>query len=264
MSNSRKIKPGMRFNPYKMFTGSLVPNAIMRRKDLTSTQKLLWARLSQYSGNNGQVYPALETLARELGISKSQVRRDLRIMEDKGLIKRELRIGRSSKYHFLWHECFEEQEGGQQMNRGESTDNPSPGQHTDSKYNNEKKKKKKTRKTSTRQHRFLSEEEKRYIHIKTEYEFHQGKIRTRKGAYKNGLKTKALNGELKIHDFEKISQWYDLQEQQLREEIASKGNAINFNKYNSFDVSKISKKTVPRKGPKKVQLEETERLLSMN
>ena len=46
------MKVGEVFNPYGMFVGSFVPNTLLRYKGLSSTAKLLWARLAQYAGKN--------------------------------------------------------------------------------------------------------------------------------------------------------------------------------------------------------------------
>lgn len=105
---------GQEYNPYMMFTGSFIPNYIMMRKDLTSTDKLLFARLSQYSGKNGECYPSQETLADEVGCSVSAIKLSIKHLVEFKLIKvikpqgAERLMHLHDRYVFIWSEMFED------------------------------------------------------------------------------------------------------------------------------------------------------------
>lgn len=101
-------KVGDRFNPHRVFSGVYIPDAIYSYKNLSSTAKLLYGRLCKYKGDRGEAYPAGTTLAEELGISERQVFDHLARLVEEGFIDREPRLGTSTVYHFLWHECFDD------------------------------------------------------------------------------------------------------------------------------------------------------------
>lgn len=93
--------------------GSFVPNALMRYPNLSPSAKLLWARLAQYSGENGACYPAQEVLADELGLKKRQIINLLQELASQGFIEVERTAaarltGGHNHYYFLWHPIFED------------------------------------------------------------------------------------------------------------------------------------------------------------
>jgi hypothetical protein len=49
-----------------------LPNWLLRRTEITSTAKLVYARLNQYRGRNGHAWPSYSRLAAEVGISRRQ------------------------------------------------------------------------------------------------------------------------------------------------------------------------------------------------
>lgn len=112
--HSHALRPGDRFNPSQIFIGSFIPNVLMRFTGLSDGAKLAWARLNQYAGHDGICYPALATLAKELGKSKRQVQRVLNELEEKGFIDRDApdqeAKGRreTTHYYFTWHTIFAE------------------------------------------------------------------------------------------------------------------------------------------------------------
>ena len=95
-------------NPYKRFVGSLIPNWLLQRKEISPGAKLCYGRLCQYSGKNGQCYPKQITLARELGCSRSQVIRYINELVKHGLIEK-IRVGlqRANRYKFLRHKWMQ-------------------------------------------------------------------------------------------------------------------------------------------------------------
>lgn len=102
------MKDGQLFNPHGIFVGSFIPNCLMKCTELTSTQKLLWARLAQYTGKDGRCFPQQKTLAYELGISISSVQKALYILKEKKFIKiinpkgKKRFVHLNNEYGFLW------------------------------------------------------------------------------------------------------------------------------------------------------------------
>lgn len=98
-----------RFNPYKQFIGSHIPNALLSYPHISSTAKLCWARMAQYAGENGECFPKQETLALELGTNKTSIIRVLKELEDKGFIEKVKPSGSdrllhlNNRYYFLKH-----------------------------------------------------------------------------------------------------------------------------------------------------------------
>lgn len=102
------LNVGETFNPYCMFNGVFIPDAIYSYKSISSTAKLLYARLCKYKGESGEAFPSVATLAEELGMHVRQVFCILKTLEEEKFIRRKPRPGTSSIYEFLWHKCFEE------------------------------------------------------------------------------------------------------------------------------------------------------------
>lgn len=104
---------GQPFNPFGLFVGSFIPNCIQRLDYLTSSDKLVWGRLYQYSGQDGKCYPKQDTIAEELGMTKTTVRNSLDHLVDNGFISITKVTGtaklmhQNNSYIFLWHSCFE-------------------------------------------------------------------------------------------------------------------------------------------------------------
>jgi hypothetical protein len=99
------------YNPWRMFNGSFIPNAILQCRELSATAKLLFGRLSQYAGADGEAFPSYNTLGQEVGIERRQAIRAVRELEDFGLIRAVPRHKgdgslTSNGYVFLWHRIF--------------------------------------------------------------------------------------------------------------------------------------------------------------
>jgi Helix-turn-helix domain len=111
---SPKNKPqiGQTFNPYKKFTGLLIPEALARSTLVSPGAKLVYGRLARYAGQNGNAHPAVPSLAAEVGLKKRQVQNHLAALEKAKLIRRIPRSSASRQtnnaYVFLWHEMFED------------------------------------------------------------------------------------------------------------------------------------------------------------
>jgi hypothetical protein len=105
---------GQPFNPYKLFTGIFVPEAVCKYRGLTPGAKVVYGRLCRYAGKDGAAYPAISTLASEMGMGQTQARGYVGELEEKRFIKvdrqnrhyRKDGSGGSNGYVFLWHEAF--------------------------------------------------------------------------------------------------------------------------------------------------------------
>ena len=82
---------GQPFNPYRMFNGVLIPERLVRYKDISPGAKLAWGRLARYAGRDGKCYPAMKTLGAELGVSERMAQKYVSDLECAGLIRRKAR-----------------------------------------------------------------------------------------------------------------------------------------------------------------------------
>jgi len=102
----------MRINPYRTFVGSFIPNGLLKYKGVSSTAKLLWARLAQYAGKNGVAWPSQDSLAEEIGVSVTTIKRFMKELIDDGFIECEKPLGldrlghKTNRYYFLNHPCL--------------------------------------------------------------------------------------------------------------------------------------------------------------
>ena len=95
-------------NPYMMFTGSFLPNWLLERNELNSTDKLVYARLCQFAGKNGTCFPRQDTLAEKVGMSENSVKKSLnKLIEEKLLMSHRRGQGQSNIYYFLYHEWMD-------------------------------------------------------------------------------------------------------------------------------------------------------------
>jgi len=102
---------GQTFNPYKLFTGAFIPDPVCKYRGISPGAKVIYGRLCRYAGKNGEAFPAVESLAFEVGISETQARTYLKELKAAEFIKSVVRTdheGRqtSNSYQFLWHEAF--------------------------------------------------------------------------------------------------------------------------------------------------------------
>ena len=101
------MQKGQIYIPYKLFNGAVIPNCLMKNKELSQGAKLCFARLSQYAGKDGNAYPSQKTLAQELGVCERTVRNYLKELITKKFIKSISRTT-SNAYVFIWNEILEE------------------------------------------------------------------------------------------------------------------------------------------------------------
>ena len=79
---------GPHINPWRLFQGSFIPNAVMQlpRRRLSSDAKTCYGRLLRFAGKRGVAFPHVRTLAHEIGLSRDAVFRALRQLRGLGLI----------------------------------------------------------------------------------------------------------------------------------------------------------------------------------
>src|SRR5580704_15338919 len=124
---------GQPFNPYRLFTGIFIPEALVRSKLVSVGAKMAWGRLARYAGQDGRCYPAVSNLALEIGIGERQAQKYLAELEKAKLIRRRTRFSdraqASNSFDFLWHPLFRERVNDPS---GEGVNDPSPGGVNDS------------------------------------------------------------------------------------------------------------------------------------
>ena len=101
-----QLRVGQPFNPFKLFNGIFIPEALVRYRGLTLGAKIAYGRLTRYAGENGECYPSIPTLGNEIGIGATQARTYVHELCGKRFIAIEQRPGTSGVYTFLWHEAF--------------------------------------------------------------------------------------------------------------------------------------------------------------
>ena len=105
------LRAGEPFNPFGLFHGVFIPEALVRSTRIPAGAKLAYGRLCRYAGENGRCFPAVGTLAREIGVSDRQAQRYLAELERAQLIRRVERFVEggqiSNNIEFLWHHIFE-------------------------------------------------------------------------------------------------------------------------------------------------------------
>jgi hypothetical protein len=100
------------FNPYRQFVGSFIPNCLMKYNGIGASAKLVWARLAQYSGDDGCCWPKQSTIAEDVGLSTDRIKRILKELETEGFIYVERATGKDllnnapNKYYFINHPIF--------------------------------------------------------------------------------------------------------------------------------------------------------------
>jgi hypothetical protein len=93
-----------RINPWRMFVGSMIPNWLQCRREVSQGAKLAYARLAQHAGRDGECFPKQQTLAAELGVSERTANEYVRTLVKYKLIEMERPgLGRSNRYFFLDH-----------------------------------------------------------------------------------------------------------------------------------------------------------------
>lgn len=101
--------PRHRINPWRKFVGSMIPNWLQCRAEISQGAKLLYARLAQHAGKDGECFPKQKTLAAELGVGERTANEYVRILVKNNLIEMERPgLGMSNRYFFLDHPWMQE------------------------------------------------------------------------------------------------------------------------------------------------------------
>ena len=107
-------KVGLPFKPYNKMIGAWIPEALMELPNLSPLAKLLYGRLCQHGGKDGLIFPSQETLAKELGVSVSTIKRGLNELKEAGFIgvvrtrKETAPKEQRNRYQTLFHPCLVE------------------------------------------------------------------------------------------------------------------------------------------------------------
>lgn len=113
-----------RIIPWGQFLGSMVPNWLMRRPEISQGVKLAYGRLAQYAGRDGRCFPMQETLGKELGIGERMARNYIRELESFRLIET-VQNGKGTSNHYLFLEHPWMQEGNVETNCRPNRQKPS-------------------------------------------------------------------------------------------------------------------------------------------
>jgi hypothetical protein len=96
-----------------MFEGAWIPLWLLERHEVSAGAKLVYSILCRHSGQNGECFPGIARLAKELGFPISQedsrsIRRHIQELVDFGLIEKEqIGLNKTNRYYFLKHEWME-------------------------------------------------------------------------------------------------------------------------------------------------------------
>lgn len=101
-------KLGERFNPYRLFTGIFIPDAVVQMA-ISWGAKVSYGQLAKFAGRRGYAFPKQSTFAASLRLGERQARGYLLELEAAQLITIEKGgPGAASRYFFLWHPDFEQ------------------------------------------------------------------------------------------------------------------------------------------------------------
>lgn len=109
LSKNQKLpKIGDVFNPYGMFNGIWVPESLLKCPDISASAKLLYGRLARFAGENGRCFPAVGTLAAELGMTGRHVQRLIAELCIAGFLRKDAQYRPNGSqtvnaYLFLYH-----------------------------------------------------------------------------------------------------------------------------------------------------------------
>ena len=101
---ANRLRVGKKFNPFRLFNGIWIPDALLSFEDISPGAKLLYGLLGRYAGKDGKCYPSQETIAQKLNRQQRQIRNLLGELERTKLIRWVRRgPGMSNWYEFLLH-----------------------------------------------------------------------------------------------------------------------------------------------------------------
>jgi hypothetical protein len=114
------IKFGDAFSPYSNFNGAIIPNCLLRYKNISPTAKLTLVRLFQYAGKDkmgnpkDHCWPTQTTLAEEIGVSRVRMNKIIKELVDNKFLRivrvkgQDKLLHKPNKYYYLWHPVYSE------------------------------------------------------------------------------------------------------------------------------------------------------------
>ena len=122
------LQVGQPFNPFGVFTGIFIPESLARCNTISPGAKLAYGRLARYAGQDGKCFPAVATLAAEIGVGERHAQMYVKELERERLLRRLTRFsGRaqtSNAFEFLWHRVFEGGGGDTSVTEGVTNKTP--------------------------------------------------------------------------------------------------------------------------------------------
>lgn len=157
-----QLSPGQPIgNVYSNFgTFAPIPNFLLRRpcSEISSSEKLVMARLIQYCNGNGECWPSQKKLGQEVGLGELMVQKCLKRLQEIGLVKclpptgKDRLMHKHNTYVLLWHEWMEETDS--ELNNSNSPDlynSKSPGINDSIGANKERSEKEKSGKEASKE-----------------------------------------------------------------------------------------------------------------
>lgn len=98
-SKPTSLEVGQSFNPHRLFTGIFIPEALARCNLVSPGTKWAYGRLARYACQDGQCFPAVDTLAKEIGVGARQAQKYLGELENanRSAAGRRLWVGRTRR-----------------------------------------------------------------------------------------------------------------------------------------------------------------------
>lgn len=107
------MKQGEPFNISKAWPELRIPLGMISDRSITFCAKIIYGLLVRYAGSAGFCGVYQEQIARDLGVSKILVKKDIRMLRDQKYIMTVLQgAGRPSIYYFLWNNKLKLKTGG--------------------------------------------------------------------------------------------------------------------------------------------------------
>lgn len=103
------------FNPYKLFTGAFIPEWLMSLKNLSASDKLVWAYLAKCAGQKGFCWPEQKKIAERCGMSERTVVTSIGKLSELNFIKVTKATGterwnhKGNVYEFLCNEVIQDE-----------------------------------------------------------------------------------------------------------------------------------------------------------
>jgi DNA-binding MarR family transcriptional regulator len=91
------------FDPVSAGGFTQVPNLLLNTKDLSAVAKLVYAKLLSYAWHNNRVFPGQETMAEDIGSSRSTINRGIQELEARGWLQIQRRGQGKTNVYVLTH-----------------------------------------------------------------------------------------------------------------------------------------------------------------